>query len=161
MIGNDIVDLVLASKESNWKRNGFLDKIFTKEEQLLVVNANNPELMVWNLWTRKEAAYKIHNRETGIKGYFPQQLVCFYESETKGTVCCNGCIYYTKTTITNDFVYTIGAVKPDLLGQIKKINSDVEISKTNGIPFVIEAETAILKAVSITHHGRFWEGIIL
>ena len=59
MIGNDIVDLALAKKESNWKRNRFLDKIFTQKEQLLIANAINPEIMIWNLWTRKEAAYKI------------------------------------------------------------------------------------------------------
>jgi lactate dehydrogenase-like 2-hydroxyacid dehydrogenase len=28
-IGNDIVDLALARKESNWKRPGYLNKIFT------------------------------------------------------------------------------------------------------------------------------------
>ena len=33
MIGNDIVDLDLARKESNWKRKGFLDKIFSLQEQ--------------------------------------------------------------------------------------------------------------------------------
>mgnify|MGYP003583470498 CR=1 FL=1 len=43
MIGNDIVDLVLAKKESNWKRNRFLDKIFTIKEQVLIVDAENPE----------------------------------------------------------------------------------------------------------------------
>jgi len=57
MIGNDIVDLELALKESNWKRKGFLNKIFTNEEQLLISSAINPEIMVWNLWSRKEAAY--------------------------------------------------------------------------------------------------------
>jgi phosphopantetheinyl transferase (holo-ACP synthase) len=62
MIGNDIVDLSLAPKESNWKRKGFLDKIFTKNEQLRIIKSDNPENMVWNLWTRKEAAYKIFNR---------------------------------------------------------------------------------------------------
>ena len=76
MIGNDIVDLALAKKESNWKRNRFLDKIFTTKEQVLIVDAENPEIMVWNLWSRKEAAYKIYNRETGIRGYFPLQLEC-------------------------------------------------------------------------------------
>ena len=77
MIGNDIIDLALALKESNWKRKGFLDKIFTKNEQLLILNTQNPEVMVWNLWSRKEAAYKIYNRQTGIRGYFPLQLECF------------------------------------------------------------------------------------
>ena len=36
MIGNDVVDLELAKKESNWQRRGFLSKIFTKNEQRLI-----------------------------------------------------------------------------------------------------------------------------
>ena len=56
MIGNDIIDLALARKESNWLRSGFLDKIFTLREKLLISNSQNPETTVWNLWSRKEAA---------------------------------------------------------------------------------------------------------
>jgi hypothetical protein len=89
------------------------------------------------------------------------QLVCFYESETTGTVSCNGRIYYTETVVTNDFVYTIATAQADLFSRIKKINFDDEISKINRIPFIIDAQTAISNPVSITHHGRFWEGITL
>jgi phosphopantetheinyl transferase (holo-ACP synthase) len=53
VIGNDIVDLALARKESNWKRPGYLNKIFTTKEQLLISSAENPNTMVWNLWSRK------------------------------------------------------------------------------------------------------------
>ena len=161
MIGNDIVDLALARKESNWKRKGFLDKIFTPKEQSLIISSENPDVMVWNLWSRKEAAYKIYNRETGIREYIPMQLVCFYESETTGTVSCNGHIYYTETIVTNDLVYTIATVKADFFSRIENIKSDDEIGKTNGIPFIIDTQTAISNPVSITHHGRFWEGITL
>jgi hypothetical protein len=35
VIGNDIVDLALARKESNWKRPGYLNKIFTTKELLI------------------------------------------------------------------------------------------------------------------------------
>ena len=48
MIGNDIVDLALAQKESNWKRKGFLDKIFTLQEQLFINLSENQEIEVWN-----------------------------------------------------------------------------------------------------------------
>lgn len=161
MIGNDIIDLALARKESNWKRDHFLEKLFTQEEQLLIANTNNPEVMVWNLWSKKEAAYKIYNRETGIRGYFPKQLVCFYEGETTGTVCCNERIYYTKTTVTKDFIYTIATIEPQFFNQIEKINKDDKIHKKNGIPFIIDTQTDVLKAVSITHHGQFWEGITI
>lgn len=161
MIGNDIVDLALARKESNWKRNRFLDKIFSQEEQRLITNAKNPEVMVWNLWSRKEAVYKIYNRETGIRAYIPLQLGCFYENETTGKVLCNGFIYSTQTSITSEFVYTIAAVNTDFFSKIAKINRDDKINKTNGIPFITDTQTMLSKPVSITHHGRFWEGITI
>ena len=103
MIGNDIVDLALSQKESNWKRKGFLDKIFTRNEQLLILNAKNPDVMVWNLWSRKEAAYKIYNRQTKVRGYFPLQLECFdldcNDTITFGKVVIHHYVYYTKTVI--------------------------------------------------------------
>ncbi|OAB29534.1 Phosphopantetheinyl transferase (holo-ACP synthase) [Flavobacterium fryxellicola] len=161
MIGNDIVDLALAKKESNWQRNRFLDKIFTENEQLLIANATNPEMMVWNLWTRKEAAYKIYNRETGIRGYIPWQLDCFYENENLGTVSCNGLTYHTQTQISNESIYTIAVAKKQDFNQIRKIDLETKISKINGIPFVKDISSLIVSPVSITHHGRFWEGIML
>ena len=42
MIGNDIVDLQLAKKQSNWQRKGFLDKQFTVSEQEEIARSKNP-----------------------------------------------------------------------------------------------------------------------
>ena len=161
MIGNDIVDLALARKESNWKRNRFLDKIFTVKEQLLISASENPEIMVWNLWSRKEAAYKIYNRETGIRGFFPLRLECFYKNVTFGTVSIKEKIYFTLSKIENDSIHTIAVAKEEHFKKIKSIDSAAEIFKRNGIPFIIDSNTKIEKPISISHHGRFWEGIIL
>jgi phosphopantetheinyl transferase (holo-ACP synthase) len=161
MIGNDIVDLALAKKESNWQRNRFLDKIFTKNEQQMILNDANPEIMVWNLWSRKEAAYKIYNRETGIRGYFPLLLECFYENETLGTVSIKEKIYFTQSRIENDSIYTIAVAEKKYFDRIESITSAIEIFKINGIPFIIDSASKIKKPVSITHHGRFWKGITL
>jgi phosphopantetheinyl transferase (holo-ACP synthase) len=161
MIGNDIVDLALAKKESNWKRDRFLDKIFTKNEQQMILNDANPEIMVWNLWSRKEAAYKIYNRETGIRGYFPLLLECFYENETFGTVSIKEKIYFTQSRIENDSIYTIAVAEKKHFDKIESITSAKEIFKINGIPFIIDSDSKIKKLVSITHHGRFWKGITL
>ena len=105
MIGNDIIDLNLAERDSNWKRKGFMDKIFTKNEQYFILNAENSRTMVWNLWSRKEAAYKIYNRQTGIRGYFPLELACLdLENTTEvifGKVEIKGFLYFTKTLTTD------------------------------------------------------------
>lgn len=161
MIGNDIIDLALARKESNWQRKGFLDKIFTNKEQLLILNTQNPEVMVWNLWSRKEAAYKIYNRQTGIRGYFPLQLECIYENQNSGSVCINDKRYFTETTMDTDCVYTIAVAQNIIFNSIETISLDITIEKINGIPFIKNKQTQLLKPVSISHHGRFWKGITL
>jgi phosphopantetheinyl transferase (holo-ACP synthase) len=159
MIGNDIVDLALAEKESNWKRKGFLDKIFTKNEQLLISNAQNPTIMVWNLWSRKEAAYKIYNRQTQIWGYFPLQIQCFdldsIDGFTIGKVVVKELVYFTKTQITSQFIHTIAVKDVQYFDIIKIMKTRKNIKKNNGIPNYFEKENSVSRPVSISHHGRF------
>ena len=159
MIGNDIVDLALARKESNWKRNGFLDKIFTKKEQVLILNAENTEVMVWNLWSRKEAAYKIYNRKTQIRGYIPLQLECFdleiFDGISFGKVVVQKRVYFTKTETTNQFVHTIAVENVQDFNAIKTLENRKNIKKNNGIPSCFEKDNLLAKPISISHHGRF------
>jgi hypothetical protein len=49
LIGNDVIDLSLAKKESNWQRKGFLKKLFSNDEQQLILEALNSFEMVWRL----------------------------------------------------------------------------------------------------------------
>ncbi|TRX42938.1 4'-phosphopantetheinyl transferase family protein [Flavobacterium restrictum] len=161
MIGNDVVDLALSKKQSRWQRKGFMDKIFTPSEQLRISTSQNPESMVWNLWSRKEAAYKIYNRETGIRGYFPLQLECDCSNQNEGTVHIKGFRYFTKTTVDADCVYTIAVATKEHFDQIKTMDPNTPITKINGIPYQNNPQIQELKPVSITHHGRFWCGITL
>jgi phosphopantetheinyl transferase (holo-ACP synthase) len=161
MIGNDIVDLDLARKESNWKRKGFLQKIFSQQEQNLILNDSNPEIMVWNLWSRKEAAYKIHNRCTGTRGYFPWLLLCCYDDENSGKVVIDDFVFYTHTQITDSYVYTIAVSEIALFAKIKPLETAENIKKNNGIPYTIDAFTNLIQPVSKTHHGRFQKIISL
>ena len=159
MIGNDIVDLALARKESNWKRKGFLDKIFTRNEQLLILTAKNPDVMVWNLWSRKEAAYKIYNRETKIRGYFPLQLECFdldsFDGVAFGKVAIKNQIYYTKTEVSSEFVHTIAVENVSNFNVVKTLENRNNIQKNNGIPNFFEETNLSIKSASISNHGRF------
>ncbi|WP_309612623.1 4'-phosphopantetheinyl transferase superfamily protein [Flavobacterium sp.] len=159
MIGNDVIDLDLARKESNWKRKGFLDKIFTSKEQLLISKSLNPEIMVWNLWSRKEAAYKIYNRQTQMRSYIPLQLECFDIEEKAGIlygkVICYDTIYFTKTIISLECIETIAVLKSSDFDTIQYLNSEVVIIKTNGIPDYYDTKNQVLKSISKSHHGRF------
>jgi phosphopantetheinyl transferase (holo-ACP synthase) len=155
MIGNDIVDLDLALKESNWKRDRFLDKIFTLKEQRLILNSENQDLMVWNLWSRKEASYKIYNRQTGIRGFFPLRLECCYTNENVGTVSIDGFVYHTKTEITSNYIYSIAVTEKEGFKKIKVLDTTSIIKKEGGIPFLLDPTSNNRILVSITHHGRF------
>lgn len=155
MIGNDIVDLKLAQIQSNWKRKGYLDKIFTKNEQLFILNSENPDVMVWNLWSRKEASYKIYNRITGNRIYNPIQFECFDSEHSIGTVKNNGVFYFTKTEINSLFVHTISVLNLDDFKSVTYENRNSKIIKINGIPFLKNNDKKMPIPISISNHGKF------
>lgn len=160
MIGNDIVDLALARKESNWKRNGFLNKLFTSDEQLFIESSINQEVRVWDLWSRKEAVYKIFNRATGIRKFNPIQLECLDSNLDIGKMVFEDQVYYTKTKITSEFIYTEAVLNENDFNTIQSISRPSVIIKENGIPYYYNSNL-IKKPLSITHHGRFEKIITL
>ncbi|TAF72063.1 MAG: 4-phosphopantetheinyl transferase family protein [Flavobacterium sp.] len=161
MIGNDIVDLVQARFQSNWKRKGFVQKIFTQKEQELIFSSKNPENMVWNLWTRKEAAYKIFNRNTQIRAFIPHLIECNLGSEEFDTVTIDSQIYYTQTVINEESIYTIAVGNKKYFSEIVPLSNNIRFERENGIPFLTDSVTNKKNPISITHHGRYWKGIIL
>jgi phosphopantetheinyl transferase (holo-ACP synthase) len=74
VIGNDIVDLQQARQESNWRRRRYVEKIFTQEEQQLIITAEAPDTMVWLLWSCKEAAYKRWASKSQERRFFPKKI---------------------------------------------------------------------------------------
>lgn len=153
MIGNDIVDLALAKKESNWKRKGYLDKIFTVSEQLLIQKSTNQELAVWNLWSRKEAVYKIILQKGGKRGYYPIKIECLDLNFEDGTVQFQNQIFSTKTIVTEESVYSLAVEDSRHFENIGTIENDNTLFKVNGIPFILLNNE--VKNVSKTHHGQF------
>lgn len=109
MIGNDIVDLAQAKQESNWRRAGFLNKVFTAHEQHLIHTANDPDCMVWLLWSMKESAYKLVTRQTGKRVFAPHKIACqltnSYPEAVEGVVWYEG-THYTQSVFTNSYVAT-------------------------------------------------------
>lgn len=157
MIGNDVIDILQSRKESNWRRKGFIEKIFTLDEQLLISNAADSEIMVWILWSMKEATYKIYNRKTKIREFSPQKLVCSITSQNhnsySGDVICSGNTFHTHTILTTEIIHTVAVSNfPDLTKVIEIENKDISKDK-NGIPYL--AKQNRIQDVSISHHGRF------
>ena len=125
MIGNDVIDILQSRKESNWQRKGFIEKIYSLDEQLLFSNAADPEIMVWVLWSMKEAAYKVYNRQTKIREFNPKRLVCSIASENhnhyEGNVICSGNIYHTQTILSSENIHTIAVSHFDDLTRVIEI----------------------------------------
>lgn len=106
MIGNDIVDLNLAKTESNWKRNGFLEKIFTEKEQEFINYAKSSFEMVWLLWSMKESAYKIFFKQHSLQFFAPKRFECDINT-SRNTVKIDDMVYDTTSTISNNSIHTI------------------------------------------------------
>ena len=150
MIGNDLVDLNAASRESNWKRKGFQNKLFNEKEQAIIISHINPEEMVWLLWSMKEAAYKIYNKVTGIREYAPLKLSCTltesYNAEYYGKVQISGKVYFTKSTlIQGDYIHTLAAEQESTLNSIRETI----------YPISLMPDYKTMAAASVSHHGQY------
>ena len=159
MIGNDVVDLALAQKQSNWKRKGYLYKIFTENEQILIENSENHNVAVWSLWSRKEAVYKILLQLGKSSGYYPKKIVCQDLNVENGIVTFEKEKYYTTTKVTDDFIYTEAVKEIENFENIKKIKDCQTIYKLNRIPY-LKIDNKVHN-VSKTHHGRYLRTIYL
>nr|WP_157717097.1 4'-phosphopantetheinyl transferase superfamily protein [Formosa sp. Hel1_31_208] len=95
------------SNTCDWRRPRFFDKVFTQKEQALILTSENQHQMVWLLWSMKEAAYKVHVQQFGEVFFNPKRLVCNLISEEKGDVRIDSNHYDARSTITEDYVYTI------------------------------------------------------
>ena len=73
MIGNDIVDVAYAALHHNWRRPGYLAKVFTTDERARVVASATPDRLVWTLWSAKESAYKVSVQQGCSRKYAPKQ----------------------------------------------------------------------------------------
>lgn len=107
MTGNDIVDMATAAAESNWKRKGFLEKVFTLREQRYIREAVSPEEMVWKIWSMKESAYKVYTRQYGGRFFAPQKLNCTVLNGSAGMVEINAITYHTVTHSSKNYIYSI------------------------------------------------------
>lgn len=168
MIGNDIVDLACAAEESDWQRKGWLQKLFTVAEEQLIFAAQQPRLMIWLLWSMKEAAYKIWNRESGLSRLMPLRFICtdvrLEDNAAYGAVVFEDQVYPTQSRITVDFVHTLALEQNNFGGMAVYINDTAEtmavpgyalFRDAKGLPFLQDKLTGGIRVVSLSHHGRF------
>ncbi|PWV56739.1 4'-phosphopantetheinyl transferase superfamily protein [Chitinophaga sp. S165] len=170
MIGNDIIDLHLARRESNWQRKGFLSKIFTAAEQQMICQATIPSDMVWLLWSCKEAAYKIINRITNNRVYNPVKFNCTLSDEQEdtitGTVLFEACNYPFISYRNNSYIHTVAVSHDVFLNRIDIYTGNslpshlfttgnALVKNQDGVPYLMNCGTYSTIPVSISHHGDY------
>lgn len=154
MIGNDVIDLELAKKESNWKRKGFLNKLFTSFEQELIAKATNQEEMVWMLWSIKESVYKAYQRINYNEGFYPIQIkILEINAKNESVIQLFGTLFYGKTTSNFDFIKTNVVLNKVDFERIEVLNTSEYKKNENGLPLSLNSN----KPISVSHHGRFKE----
>jgi phosphopantetheinyl transferase (holo-ACP synthase) len=159
MIGNDIVDLNLVKKQSDWKRKGYVEKVFTFAERQFISNSKNPDQTVWELWSRKEAVYKIIIQKGGVSGYYPLKIECLDCGLDYGKVQFETQLFYTRTLFTDDFIYSEAIITHDDFHFITNIPRNEVVAKRNGIPYIVYHNSVF--TVSKTHHGEFEKVVFL
>ena len=184
MIGNDIVDLKNISKRTNWKRPGFIDKVFNENEQRYIRNAKDKDLIVWQLWSMKEAAYKAYVREVGNRFFNPRSIACKIISDNKGEVQINDLIYFTSSELNCNYIHTTASKHiAEIQSSVFKLHNDtynfqhkmlnqylldfISETKNNdsnhlkvvknkvGVPNVFESNLPLPMQLSLSHCGNY------
>ncbi|WP_316747799.1 4'-phosphopantetheinyl transferase superfamily protein [Pedobacter gandavensis] len=149
MIGNDIVDLRQAALESNWRRKGYLNKLFTTNEQQWILKSENPDQMIWLLWSMKESAYKIYSRRKNLREFAPLKLICktleIKGEMASGSVACENHTFFNQTLLSTHFIHTIASEQYPIQSVRVKISS-YEVTDTS----YRNTEPA-----TVSHHGRY------
>ena len=154
MIGNDVVDLVLAKTESNWKRKGYLDKLYTASEQSFIQNAANQDEMVWLLWSIKESVYKAYLRINYNPGFYPIKITIqsleLIHNEYQSIIKLFETDFYGKSTINNQIIQTVVVQRKTDFEKVITLDAVDYIKDKNGLPI----EVLSGKPISVSHHGR-------
>lgn len=191
MIGNDIVDLKFASSSPNWRRERFIDKVFSAKEQKIISDSSDPFQTIWLLWSMKESAYKIYVRQHSKNFFAPIKLKCNLLSSTDGIVEIFNETYKTNTTIDKNYIYTLAFkdFSKNIISDCFKLENTaysnqhntsyqnllyaiaevINVSATslmikkdkNGVPNLFQNNQAQIMPFSVTHHGNYGAYAIL
>ena len=183
MIGNDIIDLKLARQQSNWKRKGFLEKVFSPSERELLNASEDLDICVWLLWSMKEAAYKAHQRRFSLPrrlNWKIQECISLNWEGDKatGVIGIEEEEYFITSNLTSASIHSLASAQSKSLyrdnlyqlplSKVKQLFKEeiserlnmplpqLRLAKTeNGIPQLFLKNSIIPHAFSFSDHGRF------
>lgn len=183
MIGNDVVDLEFAARQSNWRRKGFLQKVFSEGEQQLILGSSRPYRLVWLLWSMKEAAYKAQQRRFDLPRKLNwHEFRCFLNSYS--TIAASGVVktgdseYFTSSEISGKYIHTSAETSETRTAKngifetsseemkrlfLQKLSAalnfpeqELSLQKNfHGIPYVAWEKKEIFSSFSFSGHGRY------
>ena len=179
MIGNDIIAIAYTRQHTNWRRKGWIEKLFDQQEQDSISKSPDPFSLVWRMWSMKESAYKVHTRSTKKRSFNPSKISCKIIDQTHGLVVLEGKKYATESIINEDYIFssTVSATNSITSHKVIKIldsrnyydliledvstqfdweRNEVEIIKSDiGIPkFYLDSKVQNVD-LSITHDGKY------
>ncbi|MBO6879335.1 4'-phosphopantetheinyl transferase superfamily protein [Winogradskyella sp.] len=151
MVGNDIVDLAEAKMSSNWQRPRFLEKLFTPNEQQYIKNSNNPFLKVWQLWSMKEAAYKLYTQLNPSRFYSPKSFDCAVQNKNQ-KVFFKDFECYIQSKVTSNYIISEARLNLfEMNSEVIRLNVRHHKSQSK------ETKSALLSSISRTHQVPFSE----
>lgn len=184
MVGNDIIDINETRRSSNWERPGFIQKIFTTQEQSIIRASDDSFTSVWQLWSMKESAYKVFIQAGGKRFFNPTKIECSIDSSKTGRVRIDTMAFKTNTLINSDYIFSSATLnnadidscifqleensakqqsnfmQQQVLNFFAEKNSlncaELQILKTiSGVPNLYYKNKAQNISFSITHHGKY------
>lgn len=135
MIGNDIVDLRLAKTQSNWRRPGYLQKIFIKEDIDQILKSDDRDKMIWLLWSMKEAAYKAWQRKNNLAPKFnPRSFKCSIQTSNSksitGKVIIEEELFFTKSFFNSRLIHSLATGRKNEKIIWKSLSSKVNLKQS-------------------------------
>ena len=183
MIGNDIIDIDYTRKHSDWRRRGWLQKIFNSYEQDVIADSIDPFVTVWRLWSMKESAYKLHLRRRQERSFNPSSISCKILDDKVGLVNFDGREYRTETKTNDEYIYSSAVAYSGGIANhhiysfdelkiksndyynfiLDKMSEDLNLNRdqvhlkkcTLGIPHLYFGDSQQDVCISITHHGAY------
>jgi hypothetical protein len=150
MIGNDLVDLQEASLQSDWKRKGYLNKVFSAAEREQIMTTEQPDQLVWLFWSMKEAVYKIDSRLTGIRCFAPASLDCMEVSinggRATGIVTVDQKTYFTESDLKMAYIHSTAA---QYAARLRTIRKEVYLNPLKSLDYKVR------EPACVSHHGRY------
>ena len=108
-IGNDIVDLNDPQAQGKENNLAFLSRVFSSAEQRLISESSAPHVMLWTLWSIKEASFKAAQKLLSDIRFIPKKFLCeIVEAKSAQWHCCySSACFNVQVTTTNDYVHAV------------------------------------------------------